>query len=44
MNENIPQKLNNDLVHIKIEESQLFLEAAHACYAKLIDKEKKQNI
>ena len=44
MNENIPQKLNNDLVHMKIEESQLFLEAAHACYAKLIDKEKKQNI
>ncbi|SVC87029.1 uncharacterized protein METZ01_LOCUS339883, partial [marine metagenome] len=29
-NENPPKDLNNDLVHRKIEESQLFLEAAHA--------------
>jgi len=35
--------LNNDLVHKKIEESQLFLEAAHACYARLRDAETKEN-
>ena len=42
-NENPPTDLNNDLVHRKIEESQLFLEAAHACYAKLRDAETKEN-
>jgi len=42
-NENPPIELNNDLVHRKIEESQLFLEAAHACYAKLRDAETKEN-
>ena len=38
-NENPPSNLNNDLVHRKIEESQLFIEAAHACYARLRDIE-----
>jgi sulfite reductase (ferredoxin) len=42
-NENPPIDLNNDLVHRKIEESQLFLEAAHACYARLRDAETKEN-
>ena len=42
-NENPPADLNNDLVHRKIEESQLFLEAAHACYARLRDTEAKEN-
>ena len=42
-NENPPTDLNNDLVHRKIEESQLFLEAAHACYARLRDVETKEN-
>ena len=42
-NENPPVDLNNDLVHRKIEESQLFLEAAHACYARLRDTETKEN-
>ena len=42
-NENPPKDLNNDLVHRKIEESQLFLEAAHACYARLRDVETKEN-
>ena len=42
-NENPPTDLNNDLVHRKIEESQLFLEAAHACYARLRDAEAKEN-
>lgn len=41
-NENPPTNLNNDLVHRKIEESQLFIEAAHACYAKMMDIEKKE--
>jgi len=41
-NENPPSNLNNDLVHRKIEESQLFIEAAHACYAKMMDIEKKE--
>tara|TARA_Y100000590_G_scaffold145263_1_gene167052 strand:+ start:159 stop:2411 length:2253 start_codon:yes stop_codon:yes gene_type:complete len=38
-NENPPRELNNDIVHRQIEESQLFIEAAHACYAKLRDVE-----
>ena len=38
-NESPPSDINNDLVHRKIEESQLFIEAAHACYAKLRDVE-----
>jgi sulfite reductase (ferredoxin) len=42
-NENPPKEFNNDLVHRKIEESQLFLEAAHACYARLRDAETKEN-
>ncbi len=42
-NENPPTDINNDLVHRKIEESQLFLEAAHACYARLRDAETKEN-
>jgi len=42
-NENPPKELNIDLVHRKIEESQLFLEAAHACYARLRDAETKGN-
>jgi sulfite reductase (ferredoxin) len=41
-NENPPKDLNNDLVHRQIEESQLFIEAAHACYARLRDVEKKE--
>jgi sulfite reductase (ferredoxin) len=41
-NENPPSNLNNDSVHRKIEESQLFIEAAHACYAKMMDIEKKE--
>ena len=41
-NENPPANLNNDSVHRKIEESQLFIEAAHACYAKMMDIEKKE--
>ena len=41
-NENPPTNLNNDSVHRKIEESQLFIEAAHACYAKMMDIEKKE--
>ena len=36
-NEESPDDLHIDLVHRKIEESQLFIEAAHACYAKLRD-------
>ena len=39
---NPPLNLNNDSVHRKIEESQLFIEAAHACYAKMMDIEKKE--
>ena len=42
-NETPPTDFNNDLVHRKIEESQLFLEAAHACYARLRDAETKEN-
>ena len=42
-NANPPNELNHDLVHRKIEESQLFLEAAHACYARLRDAETKEN-
>ena len=42
-NDNPPTDLNNDLVHRKIEESQLFLEAAHACYARLRDAETREN-
>ena len=38
-NENPPTNLNNDMVHRQIEESQLFIEAAHACYARLRDVE-----
>ena len=38
-NENPPTDINNDQVHRQIEESQLFIEAAHACYAKLRDVE-----
>ena len=38
-NENPPTDINNDQVHRQIEESQLFIEAAHACYAKLRDIE-----
>ena len=38
-NINPPKNLNTDLVHRKIEESQLFIEAAHACYARLRDTE-----
>ena len=38
-NENPPVNLNNDIVHRQIEESQLFIEAAHACYARLRDVE-----
>ena len=34
--------INNDQVHRQIEESQLFIEAAHACYAKLQDVEIEQ--
>ena len=41
-NENPPVNLNNDSVHRQIEESQLFIEAAHACYAKMMDIEKKE--
>jgi sulfite reductase (ferredoxin) len=41
-NENPPSNLNNDSVHRKIEESQLFIEAAHSCYAKMMDIEKKE--
>ena len=36
-NENPPVELNNDIVHQHIEQSQLFIEAAHACYARLRD-------
>ena len=36
-NENPPTDLNNDLVHRQIEESQLFIEAAHACYARMLE-------
>jgi len=42
-NGNPPATLDNDLVHRKIEESQLFLEATHACYARLRDVETKEN-
>ena len=38
-NENPPTDINHDQVHRQIEESQLFIEAAHACYAKLRDVE-----
>ena len=38
-NESPPSNINDDVVHRTIEESQLFIEAAHACYAKLRDVE-----
>jgi len=38
-NENPPTQLTDDLVHRQIEESQLFIEAAHACYARIRDIE-----
>ena len=38
-NESPPSNINNDLVRRQIEESQLFIEAAHACYAKLREVE-----
>ena len=38
----LQKDLNYDMVHIKIEESQLFLEAAHACYARIMDVEAKR--
>ena len=38
-NEKPPTCLTEDLVHRQIEESQLFIEAAHACYARLRDIE-----
>ena len=37
-----PTDLNIDMVHRKIEESQLFIEAAHACYARHQDEKKKK--
>ena len=38
-NDNPPTCFSKDLVHKQIEESQLFIEAAHACYARLRDIE-----
>ena len=38
-NENPPNDFSKDFVHKQIEESQLFIEAAHACYARLRDSE-----
>ena len=38
-NINPPSVFSKDLVHKQIEESQLFIEAAHACYARLRDME-----